>query len=140
MAIQFAQDAKNRIAEALAGAYSPTNGTNIAIFPNSVPFSSAYFLTAISGIIINATGVTMTRTNNRFSSNIRTVTATQSGTLGWFILGGGTSLSGTLASLSNGRFISDSIGLSGSGALLTVNTMDISPGTVVTLQFNLSII
>jgi len=134
MAIQFAQDAKNRIAAALATAYS----TNIQIFPNSVSFPSSYFLTAVSGFIIR-TDVSMTRTNNRFSSNIRTVTSTQSGTLGWFIISG-TSVSGNTLSISNGRFISDSIGLSGSGALLTVNTMDISPGTVLTLQFNLSII
>lgn len=139
MAIQFTQDAKNRIAHTMAQAMTAgSQGNNILIFPNTVAFPSAYILTVVTGGAIRFDGVFMTRTNNRFSSNVKTATSSVNATLGWFMINN--VISGLTANIANGRFISDSIGLSGSGSLLTVNTMDITPGTILTAQFNLSII
>ena len=138
MAIQFTQNAKNGIAIALAS--SSILGSAIYIYSTALPFPSAYLRTSSSTFggnssnrIASNTNVTYTRTNNRITSGVMTFTTTINATLGWFFIGEDNTTT-------DKRFISDSIGLSGSGALLVVNTLTVAPGTILTFQFNLSII
>jgi len=118
----------------VAGMFS--SGATLRVFPSSVAFPSSPINTTGStpaGHILSYTSLTYTLTGNTITITAGTTSAntTAAGTLAWWALVGQSS--------GVGDIISDSIGLSGSGALLTVNTLTPTNGQSVSITFNFTL-
>lgn len=137
MAIQLNPYSKTGIITAMTlvpGMFS--SSASFRIFPSTVAFPSSPINTTGStpaGHILSYSTLTYTLTGNTITITAGTTSAnaTAAGTLAWWALVGQTS--GT------GDIISDSIGLSGSGAILTVNTLTPTNGQSVSITFNFTL-
>lgn len=69
--------------------------------------------------------------NYYFLSGTLSVAATGAGTIGWFYL---------IDTTTSTALVSNSFGLSGSGSLLTVNSLSFSVGATCTISFNLRLL
>lgn len=136
MALSFNSFSKNGIINALntgAGVFAATS--TLKIYPSSVAFPSSPINTTGStpaGHIASYTGLTFSVSGNTIYISAGTTSAntTAAGTFTWWALQ--SSVSG------NGTWCSDSVGLSGDGKILTVNTLTPTNGQSVSILFNLT--
>ena len=110
----------------------------LRIYPSTVPFPSSPIESVAglpAGYILTYTGLTFTTsgTSMIISSGTTSANTTAAGTLSWF------AVSHQYSETSH-TFISDSIGLSGSGQILTVTTLTPGSGASVGISFVLSIL
>lgn len=140
MAIQLNDTTKTGIISAIRGLQttsSPfTTSSTLKVYPSSVSFPSVPVNTT-SGFptsnILTYTNLTYSMSGNTIIITAGTTSANASaaGTLAWWAI--------LPASAAGGVTLSDSIGLSGSGSILTVNTLTPTNGQSVTITFNLSL-
>lgn len=140
MAIQLNNISKTSILPAMTsvgGAYNPFSTTStLRIYPSSVPFPSIPVNSTsgfVGGHILTYTTLTYSVSGNTISITAGSTSANASaaGTLGWWAI--------LCSAPAGGALVSDSIGLSGSGSIVTTNTLTPSNGQSVTITFNLTL-
>lgn len=135
MALQFNSFSKSGLLLALRQAnLFGGSGHQLRIFPTTVPYPAAALSNSNSlpvGHILAYTGLTYTVTGNTLSITAGTTsgTALAAGTLGWVAMFD-----------NNSAIVTDSIGVSGSGSIITVNNMTPAAGQSVTITFNLTLV
>jgi hypothetical protein len=136
MALSFNTFSKTGIITALqtgAGVFASTS--TLKLYPSTVAFpSSPINATGATpaGHIASYTGLTFSISGNTIYISAGTTSAntTAAGTFTWWALQSNTS--------GQGSWCSDSMGLSGEGKILTVNTMTPTNGQSVSITFNLT--
>lgn len=115
-----------------------TTTQTFRVYPSTVPFPSSSiesFASLPAGYILSYSGLAFATSGSSMiiSSGATSATTTAAGTLSWFAIGHQLSDTAHI-------FISDSIGLSGSGQILTVTSLTPGSGVAVSINFALSII
>lgn len=136
MTIQLNNISKTGIITSLSEATIFASSSTLKIYPSSVSFPSVPVNNATgfpTTNILSYGSLTYSLTGNTISITAGTTSANASaaGTLLWWAL--------VPSSPSIGCIVSDSIGLSGSGSVLIVNTMTPSNGQSVTITLNLTL-
>lgn len=137
MAIQLNNFSKTGIISALSNVPLLFGASSvIRIFPSTVPFPASPINNTGStpaGHILSYTGLTYAVIGNTIVVTAGTTTANASaaGTLTWWTILAG--------SAGQGNILSNSIGLSGAGAILTTNTLTPTGGQSVTITLNLTL-
>ena len=123
--------------------FQTTTSSIVRVFPNTVPFPSAPLqdntevpaghMAQFSNMNFSISGSSIVLANGTNTS----ASVLSSGTVGWFVM----FREGTTATLRNKLLISDSIGVSGSNSILTVNASTFISGNTMTINaFNLRLI
>lgn len=134
MAIQLNTFSKSGIMNILYAQPGTFASTYIRVFPSTVAFPSTPIDAQASlpgGYILTLNTATNAYTLSGNTISITTgptaANTTAAGTLAWWAIVG------------TGAIISNSIGLSGSGAIMTVNTLTPTSGQSVTISFNFTL-
>lgn len=132
MSLEFNQFSKNGLRSALSRLLGAGN-TSLAIYLQDISYPSVEPSGLLAGYSVLYSGLTTSISGNSIilSGNM-TLNSSKAGTISWFYLYN--------QSNSANALFSDSVGLSGSGSILTVNTMSVSSGTSITASFSLSLI
>ena len=113
------------------------SNATLKIFPSSVAYPSSPLNTtgAPAGHILSYTGLTYSLSGNTIiiSAGTTSANASAAGTLTWWAI-----QSSSVAT--NGTLFSDSIGTSGSGSILIVNTLTPTNGQSVSITLNLTLV
>lgn len=140
MAIQYNQITREGIVNAFltqVALFGNSTTMTLRLYPTTVAYPDAPSATAVSAPsthILQFTNVIFQRTGATLSFTAGSTTAaatTAAGTFSWWSL---------QESSTYGYIVSNSIGLSGSGSILTVSTMTPGSGTTVNISFNLSMV
>ena len=131
MSLQFSNFTKSGLRQSVLQNLSTATSLylylNDVSYPASCPAAPLANYTALyTNLVPSLSGNSLILSGNLSYNSIK------SGTISWFHLFN--------SSVMTRGFISDSVGLSGSGSILTVNTINPSVNSTITLSFSLSII
>lgn len=131
MALQFNQYSKQGLIQSIKAACGSTSV--LYLYLTDVSYPAVAPSNPLSSYTATYTNLTSSISGNSIilSGNL-SYNSVKSGTISWFHLHNG--------SLPANGFISDSVGLSGSGSILTVNTINPSVNSTITVSFSLSMI
>ena len=142
MSLSLSSFSKTNLMSAILNANNNTgnifaSNATLKIFPSSVAYPSSPLNTAATaaGHILSYTGLTYSLSGNTIiiSAGTTSANASAAGTLTWWAIQ--SSSVGT-----NGTLFSDSIGTSGSGSILIVNTLTPTNGQSVSITLNLTLV